>query len=134
MISGVIEALKALNVKRVAMGTAYTDDINHLEQTYLEQKGYECVSVEGLSLMTDAEMNRVSLTSLLEFADHINRPDAEAIFISCGALRSVEIIREAEKRLGKPFICSNQASMWNCLQSVGIKDQLPGFGQLFSEL
>lgn len=132
MVTSVVHALKALNVQKVAMGTAYTDDINLMEQDFLQERGFECVSVAGLGLMTDAQMNRVSLDSLLEFAAHVDQPDAEAIFLSCGALRSVEILMLAEARLGKPVICSNQASMWHCLRLAGIDDRIHGFGSLFS--
>jgi maleate isomerase len=39
----------------------------------------------------------------------VDRDDAEAIFISCSALRSVEIVVELERPVGKPVVVSNQA-------------------------
>jgi maleate isomerase len=79
-------------------------------------------------------MNRVTLDSLLDFAAYVDRPDAEAVFLSCGALRSVEILEAAEARLGKPVICSNQASLWECLRLAGVQDRVAGFGSLLSTL
>lgn len=134
MVTSVVKALKALDVRRVAMATAYPDDINLMEQEFLQNHDIDCVSVAGLGLMTDAEMNRVTPKSLVEFAAFVDRDDAEAIFLSCGALRSVEMLAEAEERLKKPVICSNQASMWNCLRLAGIEDRLDGFGSLFSHI
>jgi maleate isomerase len=134
MVTSVVSALKALDVTRVAMGTAYTDDINQMERRFLQDHGFDCLSAEGLGLMTDAEMNRVSPESLLEFAEFVDRPDAEAIFLSCGALRSVEILDAAETRLGKPVICSNQASLWDCLRLAGVHDHVTGFGRLLADL
>ena len=57
--------------------------------------------------------------------------EAEAIFLSCGGIRSTEVIDEIEKRVGKPVITSNQAQFWSCLRRAGIKDNLKGFGKLF---
>jgi maleate isomerase len=78
-------------------------------------------------------MNRVSPDCLADFAKTVDRPDADALFISCGALRSTDIIERLESELGKPVIGSNQASMWNCLRLAGIKDRMDGFGRLLRE-
>ena len=131
LLTGVVEALKVLQVKRLVMGTAYTDDINNLEYDYFVNQGFDVLDIRGMGLMTDMEMNRVSLRSLKEFAVTMDRPDAEAVFMSCGALRSVEVIEQVEAIIGKPFLGSNQASMWHCLRLAGINDRFGGFGQLF---
>ncbi|MEX3010659.1 hypothetical protein [Hoeflea sp. TYP-13] len=62
---------------------------------------------------------------------YANRSEAEAVFFSCGVLRSVDIAKEAERRLNKPVICSNQASMWYCPRLAGIGEHSPGWGILF---
>jgi maleate isomerase len=131
LLTGVVNALRALNVKKIVMATAYTDDINHLEKEYFEQKGFDVLDIKGLGLMTDMEMNRVTLETLKNFAVSLDQPEAQAIFMSCGALRSLEIIQQVEAATGKPFIGSNHASMWHCLRLAGIKDHFDGFGELF---
>lgn len=133
LLTGVVQALKALGVRRLAMGTAYTEDINRLESDYFAAQGIEVVSLRGLDLMTDMQMNRVSLNSLTDFALAVDRPDADAVFMSCGALRSVEVIERVERLTGKPFIYSNQASMWHCMRLAGIADRIPGFGRLLRQ-
>ena len=131
LLTGVVQALKAFNAERLVVGTAYTDDINQLEREYFIKQGFDVLDIQGLGLLTDMEMNRVSLQSLKAFALTLDRVEADAIFMSCGALRSVEIIEAVEQATGKPFICSNQASMWHCLRLAGIEDRIEGFGQLF---
>lgn len=130
LLSGVVAALQALGVRRLSIGTAYTPDIDALEKAYFEQQGFEVVATEGLSLTTDVEMNLVSPAYLLDFAVGLDRPDADAVFLSCGALRSLEIIEDAERRIGKPVVGSNQASFWHCLRLTGIEDKVTGFGKL----
>lgn len=130
LLTGVVAALRALNVRTLSVGTAYTPDIDALERTYLEEQGFGVPVIEGLSLQTDAEMNRVSHGYLREFAISLDRPDADALFLSCGALRSLDVLEDIETAIGKPVICSNQASFWHCLRLAGIEDRIDGFGQL----
>lgn len=133
MLSGVSAALHAFGARRIALATAYTADINALEAAYFAEAGFEVVNMAGLHLLTDADMNRVAPGSIADFAKSVDRADADAIFISCGALRSTEIIEHVERELGKPVIGSNQASMWHCLRLAGIKDRIGGFGRLLCE-
>ena len=53
-----------------------------------------------------------------------------AIFISCGALRSIEIIDELEQLAGKAVITSNQAMAWDVMRLAGIQDRVSGYGRL----
>jgi maleate isomerase len=130
LLTGVVAALRALGVTRLAVATAYTPDIDALEKSYLESRGFDVLAMKGLGLLTDIEMNRVPPQFIVEFATSLDRADADAIFISCGALRSLEAIPEIERRLGKPVIGSNQASFWHALRLAGINDRLSGFGCL----
>ena len=78
-------------------------------------------------------MVRVTPAFLAEMAGGLDRPDADAIFISCGALRSIEIIDELEARTGKPVVTSNQALAWHALRLAGIADRIEGHGRLLRE-
>ena len=131
LLTGVVAALRALGISRLSIGTAYTSDIDELERTYFESQGFAVNVIEGLGLTTDVEMNKVTPAYLRDFALALDRPQSEAIFLSCGALRSLEVIEDVERDLDKPVLCSNQASFWNCLRFAGVKDKIPGFGRLF---
>jgi len=130
LLTGVVEALRHLGVRRLSLGTAYTDDINALEHDYFAQAGFDVPIVTGLGLMTDVEMNRVAPSFLRDFAISLDRPDVDAIFLSCGALRSLDVVHDVEQAISKPVITSNQASFWHCLRLADIHDSIPGFGRL----
>ena len=70
---------------------------------------------------------------ITEFALAQDHPDADAIFVSCGALRTLDVIGEIETRAGKPAICSNQAMIWDCLRLAGIDDRFEDYGRLLAE-
>ncbi|MDH3690224.1 MAG: arylmalonate decarboxylase [Gammaproteobacteria bacterium] len=133
LLTGVITGLRAVGARKIVVGTPYLDEINVAEEKYLRNCGFDVLDIQGMNLRFDEEMVRVAPDFLLEFAQAIDRPDADAVFISCGALRTIEVIDQIEQALGKPAISSNQAMMWHCLRLAGIDDKVPGYGTLFRD-
>lgn len=131
LVTGVVDALRELGVKKLVVGTPYLDEINTAEAEFLVAKGFEVLNIQGLNLTTGCEFGQVTPAYWKTFAQEIDDPDADAIFLSCGGIRSVEVAQEIEDITGKPVVTSNQAQMWSCLRRAGVKDQIDGFGQLF---
>ncbi len=134
LISGVIRALRALDARRITIATPYLDEVNQREVEYLEAAGFEVLSIRGLNLERDSDMVRVTPDYIAEFALAQDHVDADAIFVSCGALRTLDVIGEIERRAGKPAVCSNQAMIWDCLRLAGIDDRIEGYGRLLATL
>ena len=133
MLSACVAALQAFGARRIVLGTAYTDELNAREVEFLAAKGIEVVRAEGLALGSDEEMNRVTPAYLTRFAREIDSPEADALFLSCGALRVLPVIDDIETAIGKPVVFSNQANFWHCLRLAGIEDRIDGFGRLLRE-
>ncbi len=133
LITGVLRALRAQAVKRLAVATPYLDEINQREATYLEQAGFEVVNIQGMNLERDSDMVRVRPDYIFEFARSIDSVEADAVFVSCGALRTLDVIEDLEQALGKPAVCSNQAMIWDTLRRAGIGDRIPGYGSLLRD-
>ncbi|MGE0845694.1 MAG: hypothetical protein AB7L41_05450 [Flavobacteriaceae bacterium] len=131
VMTGVVRALRAVGAKRIVVGTPYLDEVNTHVRAFLASKGFDIADIQGLNLRTNKEIDTVEPEFLLEFGASIDRPDADALFICCGALRSLDIVDALEKRIGKPVIVSNQAMMWDCLRRAGIDDVIEGYGRLF---
>lgn len=133
LISGVLRALRAIDAKRVSIATPYIDEINDREVEYLREAGFDTCALQGLNLEKDSDMIRVRPDVIAKLAASVDRPNADAVFISCGALRSIDIIDDLEQKLGKPVICSNQAMMWDMLRLAGINDRIEGYGCLLRD-
>ena len=133
LVSGVIAGLRALSAKRIVVATPYLDEVNTIEAGYLRRQGFDVLDIQGLNLTYDEEIIRVAPDFLAEFAAAMDHSDADAIFISCGALRSCEVIDQIEQATGKPVVTSNQAMLWHCLRLAGIDDRLDGLGRLFRD-
>lgn len=133
LITAVMRALNRLEARRIVIATPYLDEINAIEREYMASRDFEILAIQGMGIADDADMVRVTPASIAAFAECLDRPEAEAIFISCGALRSIEIIDMLEARTGKPVVTSNQAMMWDCLRLAGVNDRLLGYGSLFRD-
>ena len=55
---------------------------------------------------------------------------ADAYFISCSNIHSIDVIEDLERELGKPVITSNQAAIWSSLRAIGIYEEVKGLGAL----
>ena len=133
LAGAVRKALAALGMKRIVLGSPYQPELNARVARYFEAAGLELLGVHGMALHYDAEMTCVDPGYIAEFAEAIDRPEADGLLISCGALRTVEVVERIEERLGKPVVCSNQAMLWDCLRLAGIDDRLDGLGRLLKE-
>ena len=130
LITGVIRALRALQARRIVVATPYLDEINVLEQRYLQKRGFEVLDIQGMNIVKDTDMVRVTPDFIMEYAKSIDRPDADAIFVSCGALRTLDIIDDLEREVGKPVVASNQAMLWDVLRLAGVDAKIEGYGSL----
>jgi maleate isomerase len=132
LVTGVVDALRELKVKNLVVGTPYLDEINTNEAEFLFNKGFSVLNIQGLNLTKGIEFGTVTPDYWIKFAEEINEESADAIFLSCGGIRSTEVIDQIEQRVGKPVITSNQAQMWSCLRRAGVEDNISGFGKLFN--
>ncbi len=131
--SAAFDAFKALKIKKVSVLTPYTQDVTDSLVTYFSQHGPEVVNATCFGLSDDREMARVSKDSIIEGGIAACHPDADALFISCTAVRAAACVDQLEQRLGKPVITSNQAMVWRCMRHLGIMSDYPGGGMLFKK-
>jgi len=133
----VVAALRALGVRKVAVATPYVSFVNDSEKRFLEDYGFEVTSLHGLELGETQEerrgIGRVPPRHVYAMAREVDRPDAEAIFVSCTNLATLDVIADIERDLGKPVITSNQACFWACLRLMGLNTPVSGYGRLLEE-
>ncbi|HLX29100.1 MAG TPA: aspartate/glutamate racemase family protein [Casimicrobiaceae bacterium] len=124
-----IDALRALRVRRMALATPYLDALTQIERRFLEDQGFDIVSLRSLGL-SGAAIREVSPERVFELACEADSPHAEAIFVSCTDLRALEIVDALERHLSKPVLTSNQVTLWALLRALGRSAPIAGFGRL----
>ena len=124
-------ALKAVGAQKIAIVTPYLADVTRSVADGFIDKGFTTTRVMGFGLDNDFDMTALPPDAILKAALNADTPDADAVFISCTAIRSAEIAAQAEQKLGKPVITSNQALIWHALHLMKYTKPVTGFGTLF---
>jgi maleate isomerase len=126
-------AFEALGCRRIALLTPYIDEINQAMRAHLEAGGIGVPVMGSFNEGDDCRVGRISPDSLSRAALELGGSEAvDAVFVSCTALRLVEVVAEIEAELGKPVTSSNHAMAWHCLRLAGVDDPLPQHGRLFT--
>lgn len=127
-----IGALRALSARRLVLVSPYIDAINRREAAFLTAHGCETLSAVGLGIDSPQDMVRVDPGDWYRLARTSRRPDADVYFLSCTAIRSLEVVEALERDLGKPVLTSNQVAAWHALREMKIMDVATGPGRLFA--
>jgi len=124
-----VEAMKELEMKRIAVATPYGDVVDERAKAFLEANGVEVVNIKGLGgIGTVGNYDPYVTTYPLARAAY--KKDADGLFISCTGFRAIDIIDVLERDLGKPVVTANQASMWAALKRIKVCESIEGYGQL----
>lgn len=118
----VLDALNEKGVKKIAVATPYTDEINQKEKDFLTENGFEVSEIKGLGIEENIEIGKQPPYIAYCLGKEVIRahPKAEALFISCTNFRTFGIITALSRDIGRPVVSSNQASLWRALQECGV--------------
>lgn len=125
-------ALAALGARRISVLTPYTETVNDAVAEELQARGLEVVNISGFGLDDDLRMTGLPVAAIAEAARSIHQPDAEAVFISCTAIRAAQAVDALERSLSVPVVTSNQALAWHSLRLMGNASPVAGFGRIFA--
>ena len=126
-------ALKKLNVSKVAIFTPYSKKLNDEVVDYFKKEDFIVTSNSYFDISIDGDIAKIDPDYLYEVISNMDLGDAEAVFISCTNLPALSIVDKLEKKLNKIVLCSNQVLIWDTLQNIGKNNPILGFGKLFSE-
>lgn len=112
-----VEALQSLGAKQVVVATPYLAELSIKLSEFLEEFGI--TALENVSLGLCEEIWSVSYEDTANMIRSADRPDADAIVISCTNLPTYGLIAPLEAELGKPIVSANQATMWALLRRIG---------------
>ncbi|MGU9952228.1 MAG: Asp/Glu racemase [Gammaproteobacteria bacterium WSBS_2016_MAG_OTU1] len=123
-------ACEALGVRKLSILTPYISEINHELVKCLTAAGQTVVNVNGLGFTDDCVASGISVESICRYAKQTFCEPAEALFISCTALRAASVIDKIELEVGVPVMSSNQILAWHALRLLGYQKPIDGFGKL----
>lgn len=133
MSDAVVRGLHAVGARRVAVATAYIDEVNRQLDAFLRESGFAPTALRGLSITDVQAVGEVGTAVLVDLCRSVWRaqPGAEAILISCGGLRTLDAARQVEAELGVPVVSSSPAGFWDLMRTAGRPAHSEGNGRLF---
>lgn len=134
MSTAVLDGLRQLGVTRIAAATAYNSAVNALMRDWLQQQGFEVLVVQGLGIEAVADIARVTQPQLIDFGVQVaqSASGAEALLVSCGGLRTLEILQPLEQRCGLPVVSSMPHALYAGAKLLGIDARVDGHGRLLA--
>lgn len=128
--SAAFNAFSMLGCRRVSVLAPYTESVTNDLVAYFEDGGLEVVNALCFGLADDTEIARVVPDAIVAAAESAYHPDAQALFVSCTALRAVAVAQVIEDRIGIPVVTSNQAMFWRTIREAGCDLTVSGYGRL----
>jgi arylmalonate decarboxylase len=135
MSTAVCDGLRSVGARRVAVATAYDDEVNRRLQLFLEEEGFEVGGVRGLGVENVEDITSVTRDGLLKFSVDVYRSvdRADALLISCGGLRTLDLLAPLEARCGVPVVSSLPHALRAGVRLLGLSGRVAGYGRLLTQ-
>lgn len=127
----ITEAFDHFRIRKLVLISPYVKATNEHEVRYLEEAGYTVLHELGLGL----ETHGYSAVTPQEWKNIVRdnaRSEADGYFLSCTNTRMIEAIGPIEQEMRKPVVSSNQATLWACLNRLGMAHRDERLGRLFA--
>ena len=127
-----LNALKRKNINKISIVTPYIKSVNDDVVNFFKNNNFEVTSNTYFDIESDVDIGKVDQDQLFEILSTIDHKNAEALFVSCTSLPVLNIIEKLEQKLNMTVLSSNQALIWETLESINRNNSIKGYGSLFS--
>lgn len=134
MSTAVIEGLRSVGGRRVAVATAYNDEVNRRLRSFLQEEGFEVLTIRGLGVEKVEDIHQVTREGLFDFSAGVfeSTRNADSLLVSCGGLHTLELLAPLEQRCGAPVVSSLPHALRAGVRLLGLSGRAPGYGKLLS--
>ena len=134
MSTAIIRGLQAVGAFRVAAATAYNGDVNGRLRSFLQEHALDVLEVRGLGIEAVEDIFSVTRPQLIEFGAGVvaDTPGADSLLVSCGGLRTLEILAPLEARTGVPAVSSTPHALYAGARLLSMDAHVDGYGTLLS--
>jgi maleate isomerase len=101
LVTCVVEAMRALGMQKIVVGTPYIDEINHFEADFLVERGFDVLDMQGLRILCGQDMCLVEPEDIIKLALEI---DLTAF--------SSPAVRFAQSRLSRRSSSARASPLW----------------------
>ena len=126
-----VEALRAIDAKRIAIVTPYMRPLAEKVVAYLEAEDFTVVDWRALEVADNAEVGCIPGSRGMDAARSLDLTDVDALVLSCCVqMPSLPLIDDAEREFGIPVLSAATAGAYSILRGLGLSASIDGAGSL----
>lgn len=128
-----IEGLKALGAKKVAVVTPYMKPLTEMVVAYIRNEGFEVLDYRALEIQDNLAVAAHDPMNLPGIVAGMDTADVDVIVLSaCVQMPSLPAVSVVEAQTGKPVLTAAIATTWSMLRALDLPTRVPGGGALLS--
>jgi maleate isomerase len=129
-----IEGLRHLGAKRIALMAPYSDALTQAVVKYIEAEGVEVAHFLNFRIENNIAVGERDPMLLLDDLKNLNTAGVDAVVLSvCVQMPSLPAIHEAQRRVGIPVTSTAVCTVRGMLDRLGLAPEVPGAGALLGE-
>jgi maleate isomerase len=130
-----LEALRNHGARKLALATPFPDNVNAMVKEFIEEEGFEVLSIRG-SGVGYLDLTLTPLQTSWDLGKRVfeEAKNADSLYFPGAPQPCVDVIDALEHELGTFVISSLQASLWKALQIIGYRTPIDGYGRLLRDL
>jgi len=117
-LTAAFAALRAFDVTKLGLVTPYVESVAGPVRDAFTASGFEVGEVLTFGEEIEARVARIAPNSIMAAARQAAR-GADAVFLSCTNLRTLDVIDALEAELNIPVLSSNQVLAWHMAEATG---------------
>jgi maleate isomerase len=131
-----VEALKAMNCKKLVVGTPYPEELNDRLKHHLEASGFEVLQIAGYGVRKNADLTDLPVHASYKIAKRLYAKgrDADGVFIACPRWPTLPDVEVLEQEIKKPVVTSSLACIWYAMKLIDVRESVKGYGRLMASL
>ncbi|MCP2053123.1 UNVERIFIED_ORG: maleate isomerase [Pseudomonas fluorescens] len=128
-----IEGLKVMGAKRIAIVAPYMKPLTELVVNYIREEGFDVVDWRALEIPDNLEVARHDPANLPAIVAGMNLEGVDVIVLSaCVQMQSLPVVAKVEAQTGKPVLTAAIATTYAMLKALDLEPVVPGAGALLS--
>lgn len=134
MSAAVVDGLRSVGARRIAVATAYADEVNARLSAFLAAAGFEVLALEAFGLTEFGGPGKMSEQAIIDLGGKAceQAGEADGLLISCGGLLTLNCAVPIEERHDVPVVTSTQSAFWSALRLAGLDPRLTGYGRMLA--
>lgn len=131
-----VEAMRALNVRRLVGVTYFKDDLNPKFAKFFEEGGFEVAAMKGISQVPFSDVGKIPVEEIYAQAKRIflDAGGGDCIYLLGAGWDCLKALEPLEHDLRAVAITNVTCDVWAAQKRLHIREPVKGYGRLLEEM